>query len=235
MRALPPLPTLLLPLLLLSTPATAAERQIGIGSIDRLRVDGPFEVRVTTGASPRVTIAGDGDAVAAVDVHVDGRTLAIRPGAGVWGSRPPGGGTAPAGPIVVTVGTPSLAAITSVAGARITATATKGDRVDLSVSGTGAIAVAGGEATQLFATVIGSGTIAVAGRTPRARLVVNGPGSIDADKLEVGDLTAFLDGPGTIGARARYTAGGANTGLGALSVAGQPKCTFRGQVACGAR
>lgn len=219
----------LLPFLVLATPAFAAERSIGIGSVDRLRVEGPIEVRVVAG-SPSVRIGGARDAIEALDVRQDGRTLAIRPGSGVWGA-PRGGGD----PVVVTLGTSALASIASIAGARITAGVAKGDRIDLSVSGTGAIAVGEAAGGELVATVIGSGTIAVAGRTARARLVVNGPGSIDAGKLDAGDLTAHVDGVGTIAGRARYTASGSNTGLGTITVAGSPKCGFRGRADCGGR
>lgn len=222
----------LLPLLLLASPALAAERSVGIGTVDRLRVDGPFDVRVVPG-SPRLTITGGRDAIEAVEARVDGRTLVVRPGAGAWGARDGGDG-----PVTVTLGTAALASVVSIAGARITVAAAKGDRVDLSVSGAGAITVADATAADLVATVIGTGTIAVAGRTPRARLVVNGPGAIDAGRLDAGDVTAHLDGAGTIGARARYTAGGSNSGLGTIAVAGGAKCTFRspagGRVDCGA-
>jgi hypothetical protein len=224
----------LLPLLVLATPAAAAERTIGIGSFDRLRVDGAFEVRVATGTSPGVRISGGRDAIEAVEVRVDGGTLVVRPGAGVWGERHGGAGDAP---LVVTLGTPSLASIASIAGARITATGMKGERIDLSVSGAGAIAVADGTGSEVDATIIGAGTIAVAGRSGRARLVINGPGEIDASGLDAGELTARLDGTGAIRARARYIATGSNTGLGTITVTGGPKCTFRtpagGRVDCG--
>lgn len=224
-------------LLLLTVPgsAVAADRTVGIGSFDRLRVDGPFEVRVAAGASPSARISGARDAIEAVDVRLDGRTLVVRPGAGVWGERPR---AADAGPPVVTLGTPAIASIASVAGARVTATGAKGDRIDLSVTGPGAIAVANAAAADVNVTVIGAGTVTVAGRTTRALLVANGPATIDAAGLEAGEIVVRLDGPGTIGARARYTAQVSNTGLGTVTVAGDAKCTVRavagGRVDCGA-
>ncbi len=52
---------LLAPLLLLSSPVLAQApvpgRTVSVGSFDRVRVEGPFEVRVTIG-SPRATITG---------------------------------------------------------------------------------------------------------------------------------------------------------------------------------
>lgn len=221
---------------LIAAPAFGAERTVGIGSFDRLRVDGPIEVRVTTGASPAARITGGRDAIEAIDVRLDGRTLVIRPAAtSAWGERPHG--SIDREPLTVSLGTPSLAAISSVAGARITATAAKGDRIDLSVTGAGAVAVDQATGTDLNATIVGAGTITVAGRTTRARLVANGPATLDAAKLEAGDLIVLLDGTGSIAGHARYTAQISNTGVGSVTVTGNGKCTIRrgngGPVTCG--
>lgn len=226
---------LLLLLAVIATPAMAEERTIGIGSFDRLRVEGPFEVRVAAGSSPSARISGSRNAIGSVDIRQDGRTLVIRSGAaGVWGERPRVGN---AEPLVVTLGTIQIAAITSVAGARITATAAKGERIDLSVSGTGAIQVGNATGMDVNATVIGAGSITVAGRSTRARLMANGPATIDAAGLDVGEIIVRLDGTGMITARARFTAQVTNVGLGGVNVAGNAKCTVRtpggGPVSCG--
>ncbi|MEG8018942.1 GIN domain-containing protein [Sphingomonas sp. LR55] len=82
---------LLAPLLLLSSPAfaqgSAASRTVSVGSFDRVRVEGPFEVRVTIG-SPRATITGDSRTTESVAVRVDGTTLSVRKGTGGWGEQP---------------------------------------------------------------------------------------------------------------------------------------------------
>lgn len=221
----------LLLLSLLATPAVAAERTVGIGSVDRLRVDGAFEVRVTGGTSPSVRLVGDRDAIEAVDVRQQGTTLTVRLGANGWGERPRGRIDAP---VTILIGTPALATVTSIAGARITVAGMRGTRVDLSVTGAGAIAATGIAADDVNATVIGAGTVAAAGRTTRARLVASGPGGIDAGTLEANDATVRLEGVGRIAARARYTAQVSNIGLGAVEIAGPAKCIIRGTgpVAC---
>jgi hypothetical protein len=97
--------------------------------------------------------------------------------------------------------------------------------------------VADAVADQVNATVIGTGTVTLAGRAARARYVMNGAGRIDAGELNAGTVSVLLDGPGEIKAQARYDANVTNTGLGAVSIAGSPKCTVRaragGPVACG--
>jgi hypothetical protein len=210
---------------LVATPASAAERSIGIGSFDRLRVEGPFEVRVATGTSPRVTISGDAAAIERVAIRADGRTLVVRGATDGWGERPTRTGAAEAEPLVVTLSTPSLAAITSTGGGRITTGALKGDRVDLSVSGAGAILAEGAAAADVNMLVVGAGTIQITGRTTRARLTVNGPGGIDAAALDAGDVVVTVAGTGETRARARYTARVSNAGLGRVAILGAGKCT----------
>lgn len=208
-------------------PALAAERTIGIGSIDRLRVDGAFEVRVAGGTSPSVRVQGERDAIDAVEVRQEGATLVVRRGVNVWGERPRDAAE-PGAPVTVLVGTPALATVNSVAGARVTVTGMRADRVDLAVTGPGAIAATGIVATDVNATVVGTGTIAAAGRTVRTRLTASGPGGIDAAHLEAGDATVRLEGVGQVRARARYTAQVSNIGLGSVEIAGPAKCVVSG-------
>lgn len=227
--------TLLLPLLLaLPGWAGAADRQVPLGSFDRIRVEGAYKVQVVTGRSPRAVVSGAADALEGVEVRVDGRTLLVRKaretlGAG-WGPRR-------ATPVTVTVSALAVSAVTAMAGSVVTVTATRGDRVDLSVAGAGSIAVERAETPQLSATLIGPGAITIGGRAERARLTTSGTGTIDAGALDAGDLTIRLDGAGETRARARYTATIANMGLGTVTVAGRPKCRVEapggGAVVCG--
>ncbi len=224
----------LLLLALFAAPATAAERRVAIGSFDRVRIDGPFEVHIATGRSPGGTIAGDANAIETVEWHVDGSTLVLQRGSGGWGER---GRAAATTPIVVTLGTPSLAAALVIAGGTLTVTKMRGDQIALSVTGAGSIAVGEASGDALAATIIGTGSIGVAGRVAKARLMTNGTGSIDAGTLDTADLYVRLDGPGVTTARARYTATVDDVGLGRVTVLGIPKCTIRapagGPVTCG--
>lgn len=222
----------LLLLLLLPTPAPAADRTVGLGSFDRLRVEGPFRVRVATG-SPRATVSGDRQAIDEVEVRGDGDTLVVRMGSNGWGERPVAG----VAPIVVTLSTPALARAWVSGAAELTVARMKGQRVDLSVSGSGTVSVAAVDADQLSATVIGSGTVTLAGHVARAQLIVNGPGGIDAGALVADDLTLIHDGAGNTRAQARYTARVTHTGLGQVEVVGNARCSVKaaggGPVSCG--
>ncbi len=220
-----------------ATAATAAERSVAIGSFDRVRVDAPIAVRIATNASPSARISGDDDAIEAVDVRLNGTTLTIGRRSGAWQERP--GTAAASAPVSVTLATGSLAGVTVIGAGTVTAGMMKANRVDLSVSGPGTIAVAAIDADQASATVIGGGTVTVAGgRVRTARLTTNGPGTIDADALDAGEVAVRLDGPGDLRARARFTASVNSTGTGRVAIAGSPKCQVRasagGPVTCGA-
>jgi len=227
----------LAPLFLIAAamPAQAAERVWNIASFDRVRVDGPFEVRIATGSSPRATAsAADPALLERLRLDVQGTTLSLRldRGTGDYAARGSDAAT------VFTLSTPALKSVTLLSGAKVLVTRMAATRVDLGVTGTGALSVDEASAEQVNATVIGSGTISVGGRAGKARLVTNGPGTIDAAALSAGELFVSLDGSGETRAAARYAAEVASTGMGRVSVAGNPKCTVRaaagGPVTCGA-
>jgi hypothetical protein len=228
-----PFPAILLSAIALSTASvSAADRIVGIGSFERLRVEGPFEATVTTG-SPFVRIAGDVDSIQAIDVRLDGTTLTIRRRPGLVGDAQ----RRSTAPVRLTLSTPSLASAQSVAGARLTIARLRGPKIDLVVSGSGAIAVTGVDGAELSAVLAGAGRIALAGRVGKARLTKNGEGTLDASALDAGELLVAADGIGDLSARARYTAQVSNAGTGQVTITGAPRCVIRpangGPVACG--
>lgn len=225
----------LLLLAVTAAPAHAAERVWNIASFDRVRVDGPFEVRIATGASPRAKAsAPDPVLLERLRLEVQGSTLSLRldRGTGAYSAR--GSDAVP----VFTLSTNTLRGVTLLSGAKVAVTRMTGTRVDLGVTGTGALLVDEASAEQVDATVIGRGSIRVGGRAGKARLVTNGPGTIDASALSAGELFVSLDGTGETRATARYAAEVTSTGIGRVSVGGNPKCTVRaaagGPVTCGA-
>ena len=213
--------------------AGAADRALSITSFERVRVEGPYDVRVTIGRPPAARANGDARALDALDLRVEGTTLIVRGRATSDAPR-----SAPGRPVVVTVATPRLtAANLNGGGALAIAGPLTGQRVDLSVNGAGTLTATGVAADQLNATLIGSGTLTLAGRAQRALIVASGAGVTAAEKLTVGDLTVRQEGSGTLATAARFTATGSSSGLGAITVTGAPACTIRalggGTVRCG--
>ncbi|WP_240502208.1 head GIN domain-containing protein [Sphingomonas panacis] len=224
-----------LPLLCLAVPAAAEQRSFAIGSFDRVRIDGPFRVIVTLGGSPGGSAEGDARAISDLDVRVDGGTLIVRAGLNGWGEQ--GGMGRPSAP-VVRVSTQAIRSIVTVGAAQVSVGGPfRGQRLDLSLTGSGTLAAPSIDADQLFATVLGSGTITLGGRAAKARLTTSGTASIAAASLVADDLTVRLDGNGAIDAQARYTAAVTTSGLGTVTVYGKPACTVNavagGPVSCG--
>ena len=230
---------LALALLLAPAAASAASRSFTVGSFDRLRVDGPFEVRVATGRSPGATAEGDRQILDRLDIAVQGTTLVVRMGNSGWGETPGSSGSngGSGGAPVVTLTTPDLVAATIQSGAKVTISRMAAQRVDLSINGAGSLALAAADTDQLNVTVYGAGVLSVGGRAARARLLTSGPGTVDAAELTVNDLIVRLDGTGETRAAARYTAQVTSTGLGKVTVLGNAKCTVQatagGPVECG--
>ena len=227
----------LLPLtaLALAAPALAAEKRIDVGSFERVRVEGPFEVRISTGQSPAVRASGDARLIQRLEADVNGTTLVLRLGEGEgWESTRSDGG----GALVIALSTPRVVAVTNSAGGRVTVDRVTGTRADLAVTGAGTMDVATAQADQLMATLVGTGRLTVGGRVGRARLASNGSGLLDAGGLSAGDLQVRQDGTGETRGQARFTAQITATGLGSVDIGGTPKCqiagTPAGRVRCGA-
>lgn len=220
----------LLPLTSAEAAAPEIERRVDLSSFQKLRVEGPFLVTLTTGPSPRGMLSGETEALRGVETRLSDGTLVVRRIAG-------DGASSRGGPVTLTLTAPPLSAITVIGGAQVTADAMRGAALTLSITGAGEIRVDRAEGDQLNATLLGPAKLTIiGGRVTKARLLANGPVALAADGLEAGDLVVTLEGPGEIGARARYTATVTNGGLGHVTVEGTAKCRIMGggPVRCGA-
>jgi len=213
-------------------PAYAAERRYSVTSFDRIRIDGPFEVRVQTGRPPSAQAEGDAAALDALTLTVEGQTLIVRRKQGASGARDP----APLRLLSITLGTPVLRGVNLNAGGRLSVDRMVAQRIDLSINGAGLLGVAAIDADQLNATVTGAGTMTLAGKAGRARYLITGPGSYEATGLIANDLFVTAAGTGDVRVAARYTADIVSSGLGGVTVAGTPACRVRatggGAVVC---
>src|SRR5437763_17180832 len=69
--------TAALAMLPLADPAGAATRNFGITSFEKVRVEGPFKVVLTTGVAPFARATGSSAALDRVAVEVRGNTLVV--------------------------------------------------------------------------------------------------------------------------------------------------------------
>lgn len=220
-------------LLLALAPATAAaeERRYMLTSFDAVRVEGPYEVTITTGGSTGAVAVGDGRAFDTIEVRVESRTLVVRAGQRSWGGFPDGRGGAPR--LNVTV--PALRTASVQGGGKLSVDRMAAQRVDLRLIGAGSITVAEAVADQVEASVVGTGSVTIGGRGERGRFSANGAGTIDASALTLTALWVNWQSVGEARFTARNTAEVVAQGLGPVIVGGDPACKVigAGPVRCG--
>src|SRR5688500_1669852 len=173
-----------LALLAAASPAAAAERRFMVTDFDRVQVEGPFEVALTTGRPSSATASGTPQALDRVSVDVQGRTLRIRPNRSAWGGYP---GKVAGGPIRIAASTRELVAGAVAGPGSLAIDRAKGLRIELNVTGSGRIGLAAVEADQLVLGLTGSGRISLAGKAKTLRASLRGTGDLDAAGFRTDD------------------------------------------------
>lgn len=214
-----------------AVPAQAEERRYMLTGFDRIRIDGPFEVTVTTGGSNGAVATGEARAIDEVNVRVQGTTLIVSAGINGWGGYP----GAVRGVPRVTVSAVALRSAAVVGGGRLTIDRLRGQRIDLSLTGTGTLDVGTVQADRVETTLIGTGRVRLGGTALQGRFASNGAGEIDATALSVAALSVTWQSAGDGRFTARNTADIRALGQGSVTVAGSAACTVAGggPVTCG--
>ena len=205
------------------SPADAATRNFGVSGFDRIRVDGPFKVRLTTGVAPFALAKGSGPALDSVTIDVQGRTLVVGSNRSSWGGYP---GEAK-GPVEISVGTHELTAAYLNGSGSLAIDKVRGLSFDLWVQGAGVASIDSAAVDQLKVSIAGTGSASVAGTAPKLTALVRGISTLDAAGLMVGDATIGAQGPATV----RVTVTGAAKvdvqGAAVVDLAGKPACTVQ--------
>lgn len=220
-------------LILAAAPAVAAERGYSVTSFDRIRVEGPFEVTVTTGKAVSAMASGSEEAIERLSLRVEGQTMLIRPNLSGWGGFP--GKQSAAARIIVT--TPRLDTAIVIGSGSLAINRMAAPRVVLTVEGSGCLAAQSVETDNLSLAVAGSGTIDVAGRAKTATGVARGTAEIRAADLAVSDLTLTSESAGAVTMQASRSAKVTALGAGPVVVQGNAACEVRqlgsGPLSCG--
>ena len=226
-------PLALLALVTLAAPAGAAERTYPVLDFDRVQVEGPFEVVLTTGQPTRVRASGSPDALERLSVEVEGRTLRVRVNRSAWGGYP---GQSP-GPVRIEAATRDLVRASVLGSGSLAVDKARGMRIDLSVGGSGRLNVGGLEADNLIVGLVGSGHIGLAGHARQMRATISGSGDMDGHALKADDLQLSTDTAGTINLGSARSAKVTARGPGDVTIGGTPACTVdaqgAGTVRCG--
>jgi len=212
-------------LALASLPAAAApplaQRNYSVTSFDRVRVDGPYEVRLRTNSAPYARASGAQAALDGVSLTVEGRTLIVRPSSGGWGGYPGEN----RGPVTIEVGTHDLSTAWLNGAGTLIIDKVKGLSFDLAIQGAGSARIDTADVDQLKLGLSGAGNARLAGRAARMTATVRGTSSLDAEGLSVKDAVIGAEGPAIVRATVTNSAKVDAVGLAAVTLGGQPACT----------
>jgi Putative auto-transporter adhesin, head GIN domain len=209
--------------LTLPAPATAATRNFGITGFERVRVDGPFKVRLSTGVAPFAQAKGSPAAVDRVSVEVRGNTLVVQNNASSWGGYP----GQEAGPVEISLGTHDLSAAWVNGSGSLAIDRAKGLKFDLSVQGSGAAGIDQVDVDQLSVSITGTASAVLAGRAGKMTALVRGISSLDAGGLATKDATLGAEGAATVKANIANAVTIDGSGPATVTLAGAPSCTLR--------
>lgn len=209
--------------LAIAAPVSGETRTFGITSFEKVRVDGPFKVRLVTGVAPFATATGSPAALDRVAIEVRGNTLVVHNNLDSWGGYP---GT-DAGPVEVSLGTHDLSAAWLNGSGMLSIDRVRGLSFDLSVQGSGAGDIGQAAVDQLNISVVGTASARLAGRAAKVTAVIRGISSLDASSLAAKDATLGADGAATIEATVSNSVSIDASGPATVRLTGGPSCTLR--------
>ena len=207
----------------IATPAPAAERNYSVTSFDRIRLDGPFKVRLATNVAPFARATGSPEALDGVSLDVQGRTLVIRSNRSSWGGYP---GREP-GPVEISVGTHELAAAFLNGSGSLAVDKVRGLTFELAIQGSGAANIANVDVDQLKVGITGAGSTTLAGKAPKMTAIIRGSSVFDATALAAKDVVVGAEGPVIVKVNATSSAKIDANGIATVEIAGSPACTVK--------
>ena len=209
--------------LMIAAPAAAAQRNFSVTSFDRIRVDGPFMVKLTTGVAPFARATGAPPSLDGVSIDVQGRTLVVRKNPGSWGGFP----GSVRGPVEISIGTHDLNTAWINGAGSLAIDKVKGQTFDLSIQGPGSIEVGLITVDQLKAGLSGAGSAKLGGTAAEVTAIVRGTSSLDALELRSKDAKVGAEGTAVVKLTATNTAKVDSLGTATVELAGRPACTVR--------
>lgn len=205
-----------------AAPAAAATRNFGITDFDKVRVDGPYKVVLSTGVAPFARATGSPAALDRIAIEMRGNTLVVHSDVNAWGSSQDQGG----GPVQIELGTHDLGAAWLNGSGTLAIDRVKGLSFDLSVQGSGAGAIGQANVDQLNVSVAGTASARLAGQAAKVTAVIRGISSFDASALAIKDATLGADGAATIAANVSNSVSIDAKGPATVRLSGGPSCTL---------
>lgn len=216
------LAALFAPLIVIASPALGEERRYTVTDFERIQIEGPFTVSLTTGKSPAAVAAGSAQAIDRVSIEVEGRTMRIRPNRSAWGGYPGDS----AGPLAIAVSTHGLRGVSVTGSGSVDIDTVEAMRFDIGLSGSGRVGVGSIEADHLILGLLGSGEIEIGGgAVEELRATIEGTGELDAAGLTAEEAEINAGTSGTVKVAVRRAAEVNATGAGDITILGSPSCT----------
>jgi hypothetical protein len=207
----------------LSSPAVAATRNFGITGFEKVRIEGPYKVRLATGVAPFASASGSQAAVDRVAIEMRGNTLVVHASTSSWGGYP--GQTS--GPVEISLGTHDLNSAWLNGSGALAINRIRGLSFDLSVQGSGAAAIGQTDVDQLNIAIGGTSSVTLAGHADKVTAVVRGISSLDASGLAAKDATIGAEGSATVAANVSNSVTVDGNGPITVRLTGSPACTIR--------
>jgi hypothetical protein len=207
----------------LASPAGAATRNFCFTGFEKVRVEGPFKVKLTTGVAPFASASGSPAAIEKVAIEMRGNTLLVHASSSSWGGYP----GQDAGPVEIDIGTHDLSSAWLTGSGAIAIDKISGLSFDLSVQGSGAATIGRTDVDQLNISIGGTASASLSGRADEVTAVVRGVSSLDAANLAVKDATIGADGTATVAANVSNSVKVDGNGPITVRFTGGPACTLR--------
>jgi len=217
------LPFVLLALGIAASPAISATRNFGINGFDRVRVEGPYKVKLSNGVAPFATASGSQAALDRIAMDVTGRTLVIHAGRASWGGYPGEN----SGPVEIRLGTHELSQASLNGSGSLEIDKVKALSFNLAVQGSGFVTIARADVDQLQIDVAGTAGASVGGTSPKLTATIRGIASLDASGLKVKDATLTTDGASSVKADISNSVKINAFGPATIALTGGPACTTK--------
>ena len=205
-----------------AAPVTAATRNFGITSFDKVRVDGPFQVSLKTGVAPFASATGSPAALDRLTIEVRDDTLIVHSNLDSWGGYP----GKDIGPVEISLGTHDLSAGWLNGSGGLAIDRVKGLIFNLSVQGSGAGEIGQASVDQLNVSVAGNASVRLGGNAGKMTAVIRGISSLDAASLSAKDATLGAEGAATIAADISDSVTVDASGPATVRLTGVPACTL---------
>ena len=207
-----------------AAPAAAGTRNFGITSFERIRVEGPFKVQLTTGVAPFAKASGSAAGLERVAIDVIGQTLVVHGNVSAWGGY---SSSDDVGPVEVNIGTHDLTAATLNGSGSLQIDRVKALSFNAAVQGSGQLGIGQADVDQLNVAMIGSASSVMGGRAGTLKLTARGVSSFDGSALVAKDATIGAEGASTIKALVTNSARVEGAGPATVTLSGNPACTSR--------